>query len=99
MDILSRDGQDRLYGETAAIIEKSKQLIDEIGELICAKWEILAEIKNGIKRMDQVYRLDRTGTAADRPPESRDKATHVVVGRIEGVYAQEGATGANQGCL
>ena len=38
-------------------------------------------------------------TFADRPPESRDKATHVVVGRIEGVYAQEGATGANQGCL
>jgi hypothetical protein len=36
---------------------------------------------------------------ADRPQESRDKATHVAIGRVEGVYAQEGATGANQRCV
>jgi hypothetical protein len=36
---------------------------------------------------------------ADRPPQSRDKATHVVVARVEAVYAQEGATGANQQCV
>jgi hypothetical protein len=31
---------------------------------------------------------------ADRPPEDRAKASHVVVGRVEGVYAQEGAARA-----
>src|SRR5687768_14908339 len=38
-------------------------------------------------------------TLADHAPESRDQATHVVVGRVEGIYAQEWATGANQGCV
>jgi hypothetical protein len=33
---------------------------------------------------------------ADRAPQSRDKATHVVVGRVEDVYTQEGARGANR---
>jgi hypothetical protein len=36
---------------------------------------------------------------ADRPMESRDRATHVAVGRVEAVYAQDGATGANQNCV
>jgi hypothetical protein len=35
-------------------------------------------------------------SAADRRPEARGEATHVVVGRVEGVYAQQGARGANQ---
>src|SRR5579885_2496511 len=33
---------------------------------------------------------------ADRRPEDRKEATHVVVGRVEDVYAQEGAAGANR---
>jgi hypothetical protein len=33
---------------------------------------------------------------ADRAPQSRDRATHVVVGRVEDVYTQEGARGANR---
>jgi hypothetical protein len=33
---------------------------------------------------------------ADRPAETRDQATHVVVGRVEDVYAQEGTAGANR---
>jgi len=36
---------------------------------------------------------------ADRPSQDRAKATHVVLGRVENVYVQEGATGANQGCV
>ena len=38
-------------------------------------------------------------SVADRPQQSRDQATHVAVGRVEAVYAQEGATGANQRCV
>jgi hypothetical protein len=37
------------------------------------------------------------GALADRAPEPRSTATHVVVGRVEDVYAQVGAKGANQG--
>jgi hypothetical protein len=33
---------------------------------------------------------------ADRASEDRDKATHVVVGRVEGVYGEEAAAGANR---
>jgi hypothetical protein len=38
-------------------------------------------------------------SAADRPPESRDKATHVVVGRLGAVYAEVGVKTTNQDCL
>jgi hypothetical protein len=34
---------------------------------------------------------------ADRAPEDRADATHVVVGVVEDVYSQEGAKGANRG--
>jgi hypothetical protein len=34
---------------------------------------------------------------ADRAPERRDSATHVVVGKVEALYFQEAARGANQG--
>jgi hypothetical protein len=36
---------------------------------------------------------------ADRPAEDRARATHVVIGRVVGLFTLEGAAGANQDCL